>query len=124
MTAGFTTGALRLAIGTYSKSASYGTTYPREQINTQYDANCWNRDKQYSQESGRYIAKNYYYINPNSITTIEESKQKKEPNGYVSCNTTIHTADGKEYTTSLSRETIIDCAQQALETGKVIDLIS
>ena len=111
-------------MGTYSVSESYGCSHPTEEIKTPNNKNCWEREKRRYQESSRYGEITSHYINPHSMTTIDEFQKQSEPNVYVQHHTTIHTADGKSYTTSLSREKIMECAQKAVETGNVIDLIA
>lgn len=123
--AGFTTGALRISTGSYD-AWDYEFHSETEEIQSSFDdKNCWDRKNPGYGEGHSYYQKTFDYINPNSITAIKEIKSNPKDKDHRPVNKTIiHTADGESHTTFLSRDEIIDCANKALATGKVIDLIA
>ena len=124
------TGALRIAKATYDDySWKYVNEYTCDSTKD-INKNWWQKDI----DQKRYKEMEIHYINPSEIVDIVEIHSRKEDanlphhkgNTCQLDSTIIHLRSGEKIATDsdITREKIIECANEALKTGKVIDLIA
>ena len=121
------TGALRIAKGSGCNLKSG----PHSQQPFASDATKHIRENWWQDviDSKKYEEMEVHYINPSEIVDIVEVQARqsgKYSNLPKITSTTIHLRGGEKITTDsgITREKIIECANVALQSGKVIDLIA
>lgn len=115
------TGALRIAIGNYENMDNRYADGHIVDSTKDIDKN-WKTE---AIGNRRYRHMEVHYINPSQIVDIIETRYSKKD---YPCNDSIaiklSNGDVIKTDSGITREKIIECANEALKTGKAIDLIA